>query len=344
MQEQLAKAIRHLSPYKAPGLDGVANIVFKQCSRLQEHLLPIYNAVFTLKTYYAPWRESITVILRKPGKPNYTVLKAYRPIALLNTMAKILSALVAERTSYLLKAHELLPNTHFGGRPGRSTTDSLHLLETTVRHAWRQGNVVSALFLDIEGTFPNAVTDRLIHNMRMCRLPRAITTYTEHLLRGRRTQLKFDDYTSDWVLITNGIGQGDPLSMILYIIYSSDLVDMAKGKQELALAFVDDMAFIAIGKTFQDTHKILNEMLERRGGGYQWSADHNSHFEPSKFALIDFSLNRTKDRPPLLTWNITITPSKTHKFLGVILNQELRWREQVSYALGKGSQYTLLMC
>ena len=342
-QEQLTKAINHLSPYKAPGPDGVANIVFKQCSRLQEHLLPIYNAVFTLKTYYAPWRESTTVILRKPGKPDYTVLKAYRPIALLNTTAKILSALVAERTSYLLEAHNLLPNTHFGGRPGRSTTDSLHLLETTVRHAWRQGNVVSALFLDIEGAFPNAVTDRLIHNMRMRRLPKAITTYTERLLRGRKTQLKFDDYTSDWVPITNGIRQGDPLSMILYIIYSSDLVDVAKGKQEMALAFVDDTAFIAIGRTFQDTHKILNDMLERRGGGYQWSADHNSRFEPSKFALIDFSLNRTKERPPLLTQNFTITPSKTHKFLGVILDQELRWREQASYALGKGSQYTLLM-
>ena len=49
----------------------------------------------------------------------------------------------------ILETHNLLPSTHFGGRPGRSTTDSLHLLETTIRHAWRQGKVVSALFLDI---------------------------------------------------------------------------------------------------------------------------------------------------------------------------------------------------
>ena len=342
--EQLTKAISNLSPYKAPGPDGVANIVFKRCTAiLTDHLLPVFNAVFTLKMYYEPWRESITVILRKPGKPDYSTPKAYRPIALLNTTAKLLSAIVAERTSYTLEAHNLLPNTHFGGRPGRSTSDSLHLFETTVRHAWRQGNVVSALFLDIEGAFPNAVTDRLIHNMRIRRLPKAITSYTERLLRGRKTRLRFDDYVSDWVAITNGIGQGDPLSMILYIIYNSDLVDVAKGKNELALAFVDDTAYLAIGKTFQETHKILNDMLERAGGGYQWSADHNSRFEPSKFALIDFSLNRTKDRPPLVTRNTTITPSKAHKFLGVIIDQELRWREQVNHALGKGTQYTLLM-
>jgi len=39
--------------------------------------------------------------------------------------------------------------------------------------------------------------------------------------------------------------QGDPLSMILYIIYDSDLVRTASGKQELTLAFVDDTAFLA---------------------------------------------------------------------------------------------------
>ena len=54
--------------------------------------------------------------------------------------------------------------------------------------------------------------------------------------------------------------------MLLYIIYNSDLVDIAKGKNELTLAFVDDAAFIAIGKTFQETDAILTNMLECEGG------------------------------------------------------------------------------
>ena len=180
--------------------------------------------------------------------------------------------------------------------------------------------------------------------MKRRRLLKAIITYMECLLRGQKTKLKYNDYISDWVPITNGIGQGDPLSMLLYIIYSSDLVDMAKGTNELTLAFVDDMAFVAIGKTFQETHVILTDMLEHEGGGYQWSADHNSRFEPMKFVLIDFSLNRTKDCSPLQTRNTIIKPAPSHKFLGVFLDQELRWREQANYALAKGTQYTLLMC
>ena len=81
-------------------------------------------------------------------------------------------------------------------------------------------------------------------------LPPKIVSFTERLLQGRRTKLRFNDYTSEWFNIMNGIGQGDPLSMILYIIYNSDLVRTAKGRQELTLAFVDDTAFLAIGNTF----------------------------------------------------------------------------------------------
>ncbi|KIJ58962.1 hypothetical protein HYDPIDRAFT_66631, partial [Hydnomerulius pinastri MD-312] len=66
--------------------------------------------------------------------------------------------------------------------------------------------------------------------------------------------LSFDGYLSDWIPILNGIGQGDPLSMVLYIIYNSDLIDVAEssGRRERALAFVDDTVFIAIGKDFHE--------------------------------------------------------------------------------------------
>lgn len=226
---QIARAIVHLSGYKAPGLDGICNIVFKECaSILIPYLTPLFHAVFSHHVYYQPWCCFTTVVLRKPGKPNYSVPKAFRPIALLNTTGKLLTAVVAEQLTYVLEHHHLLPNTHFGGQPGRSTMDSLHLLEETIKNAWCSHKVVSALFLDIKGAFPNAVTKCLLHNMRMRRIPANLIHFTELVLSNRHTQLKFNGFTSDWFPVTNGIGQGNPLSMILYIIYGSGLVDIAK--------------------------------------------------------------------------------------------------------------------
>ena len=342
-EEEIRRTIANTSPYKAPGPDGICNIVFKQCAELlTPYLTHLFNAVFDLNTYYDPWREFTTVVLRKPGKPDYTVPKAYRPIALINTTCKLLTALVAERVTIILERHNLLPNTHFGGRPGRTTTDSLHLLEVIVKNAWRSGNVASILFLDIEGTFPNAVTDRLIHNMRKRRIPSEITRFTERMLTGRRTQLKFNDTTSEWIPICNGIGQGDPLSMIAYLIYCADLIDIANPKnKETALAFVDDTAFVAVGKTFVDTHRTLKNMMERPNGALQWSREHNSKFEVNKFALIDFTRSRTRLRPTLRIANTPIEPAKQHRFLGLIVDQELTWKQHTGHAIAKGTEYVL---
>jgi hypothetical protein len=43
----------------------------------------------------AYFRELVTVVLRKPSKDNYTALKAYCLIALLNTISKVIDAVVA---------------------------------------------------------------------------------------------------------------------------------------------------------------------------------------------------------------------------------------------------------
>jgi hypothetical protein len=261
--EQVEQCINKLSPLKVPGPDSIKNIVFKQCTdTLTPHLLRTFRAVFLLKTYFDPWKEFTTVVLHKPGTPNYSAPKAYRPITLLNTTSKLLMAIIADQLTHLLEAHNLLPATHFGSRPGRSMTDSLHLLEATIKNVWRAGKVISALFLDIEGAFPNAVTNCLLHTMRRRKIPTSLVDFTERALRGRRTRLSFDSYLSNWIPITNGIGQGDPISMILYIIYNSDLVEVPKNKNKNALAFVDDTAFVAIGKDFNATHATLTDMLE----------------------------------------------------------------------------------
>lgn len=343
-EENICNNIARLSPFKAPGPDGISNSVFIHCrDALVPYLLPIFRAVFTLRTYYDPWKEFTTVVLRKPGRSNYALTKSYRPIALLNTTCKLLTAIVTEQLSHIVESNNLLPPMHFGGRPKRSTTDSLHLLTSTVKNAWRSGQVASALFLDIEGAFPNAVTDRLLHNMRKRKIPTALVLFVDRLLRNRRTKLKFDGYTSDWIPINNGIGQGDPLSMLLYVIYSSDLAEIpaTNNKRELALAFVDDTVIITIGKTFTETHDRLRNLMERENGAFDWSEKHNSKFELSKFALIDFHAKSSAARPPMKLRNTTITPARVHKFLGVVVDQSLRWNAHAAHALSKGTAYVL---
>ena len=122
-------------------------------------------------------------------------------------MAKLLTSVVTERLSHLVETLLFLPVTHFRGCPNCTTTDTLHLLANTVKAAWRKKKVVSALFLDVEEVFLNAVTHCLTPNMWWQQVPVAYIAFIDNMLLGWKTHLKFDNFTSDWFDLDNGIGK-----------------------------------------------------------------------------------------------------------------------------------------
>ena len=340
-REQIAQQLRKLKPYRAPGPDGIPNIVLTRCADiLLDRLLRLYKAMIEKNLHYAPWKTFTTVVLRKPGKPRYDVPKAYRPIALLNTLWKVLAAVLADQLTFINEKYHLLPAHHFGGRPGRTTTDVVHLVTHKIKGAWRQGKVTSILFLDVEGAFPNAVPERLVHNLRRRRIPRRYASFIAGMLQGRTTNLRFNDHTSEAIHINNGIGQGDPLSMVLYQYYNADLLDIPDAKSESAIAYMDDALILATAKNFEETHHILNAMMTREGGVYEWSKTHNSPLEHSKLALIDFAHSNKKiPRPSLTLLSTTLTPTKSTKYLGIVIDQNLNWKAQHAHAIEKGSKW-----
>lgn len=341
-KEQIRRHLAKLKLYKAPGPNGIPNIVLiKSADIISDRLLKIYTAMVDRGLFYKPWKHFTTVVLRKPGKPKYNVLKAYRLIALLNTMVKVLTAILAELMMYYAEKHNLLPENHFRGRKGRAATDAVHLLVHSIKDAWHKGKVMAVLFLDIEGAFPNADNEQLARNLRKRRLPDKLVNFVADMLKDRTTVLKFDDHTSERITLNNGIGQGDPLSMALYQFYNADLLNIPTGKNESAIAYVDDAILTATADTFQQAHERLADMMTREGGAIEWTEIHNSCFEYSKLALIDFA-HRSKRilRPALILPNITITPTDSAKYLGIILDKELNWREQEVYVTGKGTTWS----
>jgi hypothetical protein len=53
------------------------------------------------------------VILKKLGKSNYINLSAYRLIALLNTLRKVLEVVILNKIKFITKTHNLLLDTQY---------------------------------------------------------------------------------------------------------------------------------------------------------------------------------------------------------------------------------------
>ena len=340
---QIVDACHRLKEFKAPGPDGIPNEVYKKCTDL---LLPflgrLFRATFDLEHYPDAWKESTTVVLRKPGRADYSIAKSYRPIALMNCMGKLLSSCVTDVLEFQAEKLGLLPNTHFGGRAGRTTTDSLHFITKTIRDAWRAKKVASILFLDVEAAFPSAIPERLFHFMRQLGIPELIVNWLRNKLRGRRTRLKFDDFTSQLFEIISGIDQGCPLSVILYKIYNSLLIRCADDlASTFPVAYIDDVAAVAVGRTLLDTTADLRTYMTRPRGALHWSRKANSFFNIPKLALVHFDprLLHNDLGPDLDLPGGIVHPSASTKFLGVIVDGKLKFKQHAEYALAKGTKW-----
>jgi hypothetical protein len=79
---EVENAVRRATPNKAPGTDGITNSILhnkKTLDILLPGLCKLFNACLRLGYCPAHFKDTFTVVLRKPGKDDYTQPKAYRP-------------------------------------------------------------------------------------------------------------------------------------------------------------------------------------------------------------------------------------------------------------------------
>lgn len=186
-KDEVTRAILSTAPHKASGPDGIPNAMLKKALEVP-HFVAFPTSLFNECTCHGyclrHFRASTTVVLRKPGKPDYTVPKAYRPIGLLNTFGKAMEAVIAARLKFLVEEYQLLPETYIGGRKGRSCDHVIHLLLEQIHASWRHDDrVASLLKLDVNGAFDNASHRRLLHNVRKRRAPQCIVRWVGSFLR-----------------------------------------------------------------------------------------------------------------------------------------------------------------
>jgi hypothetical protein len=133
-------------------------------------------------------------VLRKPSKPDYSDPGAWRPIALLSTLGKVVEALAARRLSDLVEREGLLPNTQMGNRWNRSTETALELLVEQMHTIRKAGNqVASVLPLDIARAFDTVNHLRLLDNLRKKKVPLWFVQTVRSFLTSRTTTLIVDN-------------------------------------------------------------------------------------------------------------------------------------------------------
>jgi len=96
LTEEISKLIISLLNGKALGLDSIPNEVLKVVALvIIKDLAKVASYCFASGIILESLKESITMVLCKKGKKDYSLLGSYRLITLKNTLAKVLEKHVA---------------------------------------------------------------------------------------------------------------------------------------------------------------------------------------------------------------------------------------------------------
>ncbi|KAM0664346.1 hypothetical protein ACQRIU_006929 [Beauveria bassiana] len=321
---EIEKAVKSAAPNKAPGVDGITNCVLHETLDI---LMPCLHKLFNacLEQGYCPahFKETVTVALRKPGKEDYSQPKSYRPIALLNTLGKVLDGVIANRLAYLSDTFQLLPRRHTGGRKLTSTEHAMHMLLQLIHQAWAEGKVATLLLLDVSGAYDNVSHERLLHNLRKRRIDPKIVRWVASFLRDRSTTLKLQEYTAPSTPIKTGIPQGSRMSPYLYLFYNADLVEDCQSENTEAVGYIDDVSILAVGPSSAHNCKTLKAIHHK---AEEWAVKHGSKFAPAKYELVHFTRDPTANTTHALRLPHTkVKASPSCKYLGVHMDTRLRW-------------------
>lgn len=327
------------------------NVLRRNAEILTPFIAPLFRATFHLEYYPTEWSTSNTIVLPKPSKPDYRQPNAYRPITLSHGLGRAINKCVKDIIQYQCETHGLIPDKQYGGRSGRAATDAVIDLTETIKQTWRQQEVASALFLDVKGAFPSVITEILTHEMQQLGIPRQYTQWLQRRFDNRWTTLSFDDYESEPFEVIDGLDQGCPGSSFYWILYCAPLLDMLKGNKKVkGFTFVDDHTIAAKGKTFAETHALLEYILWKDNGVMDWATSHNCTFGINKFQLVDFTkatevtAHTDKGKPirtpkhgnPIEIDDHQIQPRTSAKLLGVIMDAQLNWTQHLHHAIKKG--------
>lgn len=178
---------------KAPGVDSIS---FKALRLLwqwaEDRIVALIQGC--MRTGYHPcaWKTAKGTLLRKQGKPTYTIAKAYRVISLLSCLGKVVERAVATWIASFCETREIFHRGQFGCRQGRGTSDAVAQLVTKVENAWVKKRTALTLLLDVKGAFDRVNKKQLLNRMVQVGMAGNIVRWVDSFLSDRRAMLVID--------------------------------------------------------------------------------------------------------------------------------------------------------
>ena len=263
-------------------------------------------------------------------------LSNYRPISVLSCFSKILERIMYNRLYQYLTENKILYPKQFGFQTGHSTEHAIVQLVDQILESFEYNKYTLGVFIDLSKAF-----DTVDHSILLKKLELYGVTDRNHLwfknyLSNRKQFIQINnEETTELETITCGVPQGSILGPLLFLLYVNDL---KKASNLLdPIMYADDTSLFLTHKDISYLFETVNLQLERIN---QWFISNKLSLNVSKTKYSFFHKPSKRDDIPLLLPKLNINNSEIErsecfKFLGVLLDENLCWKECINYIESK---------
>lgn len=328
--DEIIGIINSLKPDSSPGKDEISTRILKLCKNfISEPISFITNKIFETSKIPDQFKEGVVIPIYKSGKIDE--MNNYRPITLINILSKIFEKCLNQRLKNFLNKYNIISKNQFGFQKNISTEHSLQQLASIIAENFDKNKKTIAIFLDLQKAFDTVQHKELLNILHQIGIRGTVQKLFKNYLCGRKQQVRIGKVLSGQDTIKTGIPQGTVLGPTLFLIFINGLLDYNDNSQ--IISYADDTVVICNGNSWGEVYEKTKLEINKIKS---WLDSHFLKLNISKTKYIAFAptnagLPKTFENIEIINCDDVIVNTREIKYLGVLVDQHLKWQEHVQY-------------
>lgn len=342
---------RKKSRNTAPGPDGITLKMWRKVpGKMIEKITDIMNNNLRKGKFPRKWKLSKLVLIPKGENDDSDIPKA-RPICLLDDIGKCLKKVIVDRIEDWMEymvgkglAFASISKNQYGFRKNKSTIDALSRVKEIVEEARKNNETTVMVSLDIENAFNSIPWIEIRRMLKRKIVPVYLIRILNSYFKDRFVEYIDRDGIKNITEVQRGVPQGSVLGPLIWVMVYDKVLKVRKEKGCEVIGYADDTIITAVATTYEEAKVLACMQVERtiyeiRKLGLKVAVEKTVAiaFQGKKGRRLptgDFiKINREK-----------IKLGNTIKYLGVILDSKLDFREHLRYIHGKAEKVKRALC